>query len=448
MQANNILRGDIMDLTGTQTMPSESIKITESKLTPWIVCFSAALFFFYEFIQMNMFNSVSADLMKAFSINATQLGNLSSIYFYSNLLFLSCAGLILDRFSTRKVILTTLTLCIVGIGSFALTSNIGWAYVFRFMSGIGSAFCFLSSIRLAARWFEPKRMALVSGLIVTMAMTGGTFAQAPLTYLVEAFGWRHALLIDAALGMVIAGIIFALVRDYPEGSEVYHFSARNKLQEIGLVKSWRQSYLNLQNWSCGIYTSMMNLPIALLGAIWGKLYLVQTQAFSNVSASYITSMLFMGAIVGSPFAGWVSDLMRRRLLPMRLGILFSHVLIFLMIFVPGLTVSEYLILFFLMGFVTSTQVISYPLVTESNPKILTATSVSVVSFCAIGGYALFQPLFGWILDLGWQGKIADNVHVYSPLDYHHAIFIIPIGFTVAFIATFFMRETKCSNIRE
>ena len=71
-----------MDLTGTQAMPSESIKITESKLTPWIVCFSAALFFFYEFIQMNMFNSVSSDLMQAFSINATQLGNLSSIYYY------------------------------------------------------------------------------------------------------------------------------------------------------------------------------------------------------------------------------------------------------------------------------------------------------------------------------------------------------------------------------
>ncbi|MES1989164.1 MAG: MFS transporter, partial [Pseudomonadota bacterium] len=75
------------------------------KILPWVVCISAALFFFYEFIQMNMLNSLGGYLVKEYDISATQLGNLSAWYFYANLLFLLSAGLVLDRLSTRKVIL-------------------------------------------------------------------------------------------------------------------------------------------------------------------------------------------------------------------------------------------------------------------------------------------------------------------------------------------------------
>lgn len=168
-----------------KTQNSISIK----KTLPWIVCFSAALFFFYEFIQMNMFNAISADLMRDFSLHATELGKLSAYYFYANLLFLPVAGALLDRFSTRLIILSALFLCIIGVAGFATTHSFILACLFRFMSGIGSAFCFLSSIRLASRWFPAKQMALVTGLIVTMAMMGGMVAQTPLTLLTQSLGW-------------------------------------------------------------------------------------------------------------------------------------------------------------------------------------------------------------------------------------------------------------------
>ena len=66
----------------------EIISSSENKVLPWLVVFSAASFFFYEFIQMNMFSSLDPDLMHDFSINATQLSRLASTYFYANLLFL------------------------------------------------------------------------------------------------------------------------------------------------------------------------------------------------------------------------------------------------------------------------------------------------------------------------------------------------------------------------
>lgn len=428
---------------------SEDLAASKNSLLPWVVCFTAALFFFYEFIQMNMFNAISADLMRDFGISATQLGNLSAIYFYANLLFLPFAGMLLDRFSTQRIILTTLFLCAIGIGSFALTHSLYWAGVFRFLSGIGSAFCFLSSMRLASRWFAPRRMALVVGSIVTMAMLGGMVAQTPLTILIEYFGWRHALLIDAALGFVIMGLVFAFVRDYPENFPVSQRQAeRLQLQKIGVLRSWRLSYLNLQNWLAGIYASLLNLPIALLGAIWGNLYLVQVHHLARMEASYATTLLFAGAIVGGPFVGWVSDRIRRRCMPIQVGAIISLLIVLAIIYLPDLHLSMYMLLFFLLGFITSTQVISYPLVAESNSPMITATSVSVVSFCAISGYAIFQPLFGALMDLHWQGAMADGVRVYSASDYSYALLILPIGFIVALLATFFMRETRCQRVEK
>jgi len=49
-----------------------------------LVVFSAASFFFYEFILLNMFNAIDPDLQFAFGFNATNLGYLSAAALFSN----------------------------------------------------------------------------------------------------------------------------------------------------------------------------------------------------------------------------------------------------------------------------------------------------------------------------------------------------------------------------
>jgi hypothetical protein len=71
------------------------------KIQPWLVCLSAALFFFYEFIQMGMFNSISQELMHDFSINARQLGFLSATYFYADVIFLLFAVYLIVNYLTK-----------------------------------------------------------------------------------------------------------------------------------------------------------------------------------------------------------------------------------------------------------------------------------------------------------------------------------------------------------
>src|SRR6185312_3755526 len=126
---------------------------TTNTWQPWLVCLSAALFFFYEFVQMGMFNSISEDLMKAFNISATQLGHLSAFYFYADVLFLFPAGILLDRFSIRLILLITVAVCCIATFIFALSTSLWLAEISHFAAGIGNAFCFLSCIKLCSRWF-------------------------------------------------------------------------------------------------------------------------------------------------------------------------------------------------------------------------------------------------------------------------------------------------------
>lgn len=414
----------------------------------WLVCLTATLFFFYEFLLMNMFNAIAPSIERTFHVNATALGRLSADYFWADLLFLFPAGLLLDRFSTRKIILLAMGLCVGSTFGFAVANNLDYAGVFRFLSGIGNAFAFLSCIRLAARWFAPNRLALVAGVIVTVAMLGGMAAQTPLTLAVEHLGWRHAVLMSGAIGIVFLILIFLIVRDYPKSAVDQSQLEKQSLQSIGFWRSISLALKNRQNWLAGLYTNLLNMPLVLLGAIYGASYLHQVHGLSEEKASWVTSALFLGTIVGSPLMGWLSDKIARRILPMLIGAVLSLGLILILLYWPHLDLIKLASLFFLIGFVTSTQVISYPLVAESNPRALTGTSVGLASLIIMSGYAIFQPVCGMLMDLHWLGHIVDGVPVYSLQDYRFAFLLIPAGFVIGLCATFFLKETRCHPLDE
>lgn len=426
-------------LAMSASIPVEQNMTRKERLQPWLVCLSTALFFFYEFIQMSMFNSLSPELMHDFQINATQLGNLSATYFYGDVIFLFFAGLLLDRISPRKVVLSAAGLCIGATILFASSRSLPLLAFSHFLAGIGNAFCFLSCIKLASRWFPPQRMALVIGLSVTLAMAGGVFAQTPLTLMTQAFNWRGAVLIDAALGLIIFAVMWRFVHDkLDDVSE----QAQKKIP-FNLKQTVAQTFKNSQNWLGGLYTSLLNLPIFLLGQLWGIMFLTQVHNIPRTKASLITSMVFIGTIIGSPIIGWISDHFGKRRSPMIIGAIASLLTILAIIYLPHLGFVSLAALFLALGFFTSAQIVSYPLIAESNSKSTTGTATGLASILIMGGGAVFQPLFGWLMDLHWNGLTQNGVHIYSTTDYMRGMVIMPIAFVIGLAASYLIRETNC-----
>lgn len=412
---------------------------TKLRFKPWIVCFSAALFFFYEFIQINMFNAISPGVTKTFGLSATQLGNLAATYLYSTVLFLFPIGLLLDRFSTRKLILIAMSICICCTALFASSHNLVLAQIFRFIGGGAGAFCFLSSLMLASRWFPSRKLALVTGLIVTMAMVGGVVAQTPLTLLVDHFGWRYALLASAGLGVLFWLTIFLFVTDYPE-----NYSGKTHQQyELGFWISIKQAVKNYQTWFCGLYTCLLNLLILVLGAVYGDGYLQTVHHLSRLQASYVTTMIFAGTIIGSPLWGWYSDKIGRRKKPMILGAILSLLLVLFVIFNHHFSPTALIIVFFILGITTAAQIISYPLIVECNSRELTGASEGIASALIMAGGAIFQPFFGWLMDLNWNGALHNGIRVYTQQNYQTAMWILPVAFFISLLLALSVRETYC-----
>lgn len=420
---------------------------TTSNKRAWVVTIAASLYFFYQFIQMNFFNSVNAELREAYHLDAMQLGQLFSMYFYANFLFLLPAGSILDRFSARRILLIAIATTTLGTFLFSMATLYWVAAVGRFMVGAAAAFSFLGCVRIASRWFAPKKMAFVTAMIVTMAMLGGLVAQSPFVALVEYTGdWRVALYLNSALGVIILFVAMWLVEDRPAESKEEALNDQNQLNELGLWRCIKLATLNPQNWLGGLYTALTNLPVFILGGLWGILYLTKVHHITQQQASYATTIFFVGVILGSLAYGWVSDFLGRRVLPMIVGAVLSFIVMCMMMMIPDLSLEALVTLFFLTGFFTSSQVLSYPLIAEINPGYLTGTALSIDSLCIMASGFIVPGLFGWLMEYGRADAVVGRAMDYSAGDFHYAMLLMPASLVLAFVLTFFMRETFCKSI--
>ncbi|VEG91871.1 MFS transporter [Legionella spiritensis] len=404
----------------------------------WLVCLSAGLFFFYEFFQLNIFDVINQPLRHDFNLDATQLSWMSSTYLWADILFLLPAGIILDRFSVRRVILTAMLICVVGTVGFALTSSFVWASFFHFLSGIGNAFCFLSCVVLVSQWFPPRRQALVIGLLVTMAFLGGMMAHTPFARLNDHYGWRTSLLIDGGAGALLLIWIYMMVKDRPDSLD----SRQKKQNEQTVFSGFMTALSNRQNWLAGFYTSFLNLPIMVLCALWGASYLHVVHQLPDMAASNVISLIFIGSIIGCPLAGWLSDRQGRRKPLMIAGALATLVTLIPLFLNHALSQTELSVIFFALGFFTSTQVISYPLVAESNHLEHTGAATGVASVLIMGGGGVGQVFFGWLMQYH-AGAASQH---YTIADFQYAMWMFPLTAIAALLMVLLTRETHCRRL--
>ncbi len=417
----------------------------------WIIVLTAALFFLYEFIQMNMFNSLALSFEMTFSLSAFQVALVSAFYFLSDSLLLYPAGVMLDRYSSKKLILLGMILCILGTGLIAGSSNAWFLVISRFLSGTASAFCLLSILRLAASWFPPRKMGQVTGIVVTLGMLGGAISQTPLTLLIDKTGWREALLITAGLGVFILLLMFFLIKDAKE--EQSHAALQDS--PLKWFDGFYAMLINKYNWLTGLYICTMNLPIMLLAGLFGTQWMMQAHGFTDIQGSNISMMIFIGTILGSTVFGLWSDILRSRKMPMLITAVISLVNFLIILYLPisvlDLNSAQayylYLFLFLSLGFFTGAQIIGYPVVRETNQAQNIGTALGFTSVIIMGMPALLQPLVGLLMNWHWSGLEIKGARLYSVQDYQVGLSILTLGFLISIYCAWKLPETYGKNIK-
>ena len=421
--------------------------INRSRLFPWLVWGLSALFYCYGFFQRVAPSVMVPDLMVEFGVSAAVLGNLSAFYFYAYAGLQLPIGVMFDHWGARRMLALAALLCGLGSLLFSMADSMAGAYAGRLLIGAGAGFTWVGSLQLAARWLPPERFAMVTGLTLMLGMAGAIGGQAPLAAIVEQAGWRGTMAWAAGFALLLAMLIWLIVRDRPDGGPNEE-PATGDVEKVtmSLLHGLRGTMAHRQSWFVALYGGTLTATMLAFAGLWGVPYLMQTYGISRPAAAASTSLLLVGWAIGAPLAGWLSDSMKRRKPLMVLGALVALTTFSAIIYTPDLSLASARILCFINGLFSGSMVLSFAAAREHNrPETAGATLGFVNTFVMAAG-AIFQPLIGWLLDLNWDGAMAAGVRVYSVSTFQTAFAVIVLSGSVSLAMGLVMRETHCRNI--
>ncbi len=409
----------------------------------WLICAIGAMFYCYEYLLRIAPAAMLTPLMREFHLHAEALSMVISLFYLAYSPMQLFVGLAHDIFGPHRILTMAVGCCLLGSLLFGLATSPLLISVARLLIGFGSAFAFVGALKLGSLWLPKKHFALFVGLTISIGMLGGIFGNIAITALVKYINWRHIYLYGAALGAVLMAAMWWIVSDN---------TPKLKLHLTRIIKrSQTRKHLlrllkNHQLWLLGVIASLLYLSLSALAELWGNRFVQQAYGLSMEDAAITNTMIFLGWLIGAPTIGWLSGkLGQRRILILINAFLASAVCIVILFFPPT---SAFVIkqTFFLLGIFCSAQTLCITMASEKAPMRLNATAIGFINCIVMLGGLIFQPLIGHLLDAYWLGTMQHGIRVYSEYSFRIALSVLPIGFFIAGVLSFFTHDRKKSAI--
>ena len=416
----------------------------------WSVWGVAAFFYLSGFYLRNSPAVMTGELMRDFSITASQLGQFSAVYFYAYVLMQIPTGVLVDSWGARRLLILGSVLAAVGTFVFGSTSSVGLAMAGRALVGAATAVGWIVVLKLATHWFPSRRFAMLTGLGLMIGNIGALFAQVPLRLGVEQFGWRPVAIGSAAIVMCVSGLAWALVRNDPveKNYASYAPAVLQKTDHISiwqLLKGFKHVFAYRNTWL--IFLAQGGFVGTMIGftGLWGPPFLRARFAIPSTTAAAVCSVMTICWAVASPISGHLSDKIGRRR-PIYLGgAIVATAGFAIMFYVPSLPLWLFIIVAGLSSAACGAVILGFAFAKESVPVHFLGTISGAVNVGNMVGPTLLQPTIGWLLDLRWSGKAVDGLRVYELADYQAALLPMVGWLLVSCIAIAFTRETFCKS---
>ncbi|WP_380166971.1 nitrate/nitrite transporter [Jannaschia sp. R86511] len=207
-------------------------------------------------------------------------------------------GVLLDRFGSRRLIVTGAFVMALGQAVLALAEPVGLAVLGRLLVGVGDALTFISVLRLVPAWFPPRRVPVMTQVTGLVGQVGQVLSAVPLVALLGGPGWTVAFLSAAATGVVVAVLALAVVRNHPDPAVgPTRTGARDLVAD--LVTAWRHPGTRLGLWT-HFTTQFPGTAFALL---WGFPFLVAGQGVAPATASALLTLFVLAGVATGPWLG-------------------------------------------------------------------------------------------------------------------------------------------------
>lgn len=410
-----------------------------------VAAFAAGtLFFGLAFVHRVAPSVMTTELMRDFAVGGAALGTLSAWYFYTYASIQIPVGMLNDRFGPRRLMTAAVAVCALASFGFAASESLLAASFFRALIGASVAFAFVGTLTIAGYWFAPARFAMLAGAVQSIGMLGAVAGQAPLRYVIEQFGWRAVTHVIGAVAVALAALLFFIVPRRPRNPVAS--TGDGDAEKHPVFKGFIAVLRNPQSWACaGIGFGMTAIMLAFAG-LWAPKWLRDVYNYAEVQSGAVVSMLFLGWAIGAPVMGWLSDYTGRRKPVLLAGILCNSVLFALILFAGWRAPGPLSALFFMLGISGSMMTIAFGCMRELNPPRHGSTAMGLVNMCVVGSGAVMQPVIGWLLDLGWDGRLVAGARVYESAVYSGAFTVLFASNLLALLCVLLLRETYCKQV--
>jgi predicted MFS family arabinose efflux permease len=343
------------------------------------------------FLQRVSPQSVSLSFMADFHTDAGGVAMLASSYFWGYTLMQIPAGLLVDRYGVKRVVLGSLAASTLGSAAFALAPTLLDVFVARLIVACGDALVFTALLKLVAQSFSDQRFGIMSGISQVSGYVGGVLATTPLAAAVTGFGWRACFIFIACVGLANLCLASFALRPDP--------ASRSDRTIKSVLASTRHALAQPANWGCAMSFASHFAVVTTLSGVWGIPMVAHVFNISPSAAGVPLLGFMVGNAAGSILLGHMADRMAAALDNALIRICLLRMLLVAMLLPP----LAHLLGFMYVGFVFSVLGLvaggTVPLVLKCTKRLYTSELIGTgasVNTTTAGLFAgISQPMIGF-----------------------------------------------------
>ena len=397
-------------------------------LAGWI-CFLGGFFVLYQFLLQGSTSLMVPKLMSDLCLNLTQIGFLSSAFFYPYILLQIPSGLLIDKFGPKKTLFTATLLLAISTFAFSFSEGFMSANASRIIMGVASAPGVACAMYLAARWF-PNKFPLVAGIIEMMGMLGGAAGDYFLEFCIHSYGWRIAMIICAILGLILAILILIFIRSLQQDKPM-PINSENQ-DKSGTLSHFVMLLKNMNVWRYCLFGGLIFTIISAFASLWSIAFLQILYTSHYSSAAFATAYVFIGAAFGAFISGWLANKLGCRKVMQLFSII--SVIAFAVLLYVNIPFALASILLFVLGFGSGAYILPFASVEKVVHPDAQGIAMGFTNMIIIGlGGPILQPIIGWILS--WYNS-AYQCQVNTVTSFQTAFLPMLVGLVIAVMLSF------------
>jgi MFS family permease len=342
---------------------------------------------------------IYSPIIDEFGWGRAQVTFVATLKFGAGAVFGIFFGVLVDKFSIRKIVVVASCLSIIAMLGFLWVQSLWQFYFVGLVLGMGSISCMIAiKVLVSQRFMHQQGLAIGAALLGTSV--AGTFTPPLATWLIGIYGWRMTVaLLSIGIWTVALPVFLRIVKE-PQGTEIAdeglaNSSLRTKREESAAAEIDFSDVLRSRSfWMIGLAVSLIGFVDQSMGQHL-MLYLIQDVNYSEADAALVLSAVFGVSIAGKLGFGWLYDKLSVK------GVMLCYFLmaVAVLLMFPISILSALVAFSITRGLAHGGSIVDIPVLSKHcfGPKVLGKT-IGILTACVTIGFAIGPPLVGYMYD--------------------------------------------------